>query len=187
MYNTVFISHSKDDTNVDFFHKVFSGIKTEAIWMEYEIIIPPPWDTIRTNVNKSDAVFVLLSNPLLNQLHTNNWVSFETGLAANCRKPTLTPAFLQSLGLDVYVFEPIDATIDFPVPYCTYYMRYSKTTEELRFLQEMIEAAPLHDKGESVKCPYNNCGVEFKMLIDIEQFVCPACRRSIVFRKPMGV
>lgn len=187
MYSRVFISHSKDDPNLDFFHKVFSGIRTEAVWMEYERIDAPPWDTIRRKLNESDAIFVLLSVPLLHQVHTNNWVSFEVGLAANCRKPTPLPAFMQPVGLDVYVFEPIDTRIDFPMPYCTYYMLYGQTVEELQFLKEMIEAAPLHYKGEPVKCPYDSdCGIEFKLLTDIGQFVCPACRRGIEFKKPIS-
>lgn len=185
MYGTVFISHSKYDPNADFFHRVFSGLKTDSVWMEYEDIIPPPWETIRTNVNGSDAIFVLLSTPLLNQVHTNNWVSFEVGLAANSRK-LLQPANLA--GLDVYVFEPKDKQIEFPVPYCTHYMLYEKTDEEIRFLKEMIKEAPLEPDVEFITCPYDsNCGVTFYLLSNIESFACPACRGDISLSKPTSV
>lgn len=188
MYKTVFISHSKHDPNVDFFHRVFSGLKTDAIWMEYENIDPPPWKTIRENVNKSDAVFVLLSSPLLYQIHTNNWVSFEVGLAANCRK------ILSPLGLDVYVFEPRYQLVDFPVPYCTHYMLYEQTTEELKYLKKMIKESPSIYYGEPISCPHQeDCGITFGLLTfrlppeDIEHFFCPACRKEIFLNPPTDV
>ena len=145
--------------------------------MEYEDIYPPPWETIRENVNHSDAVFVLLSRPLLNHVHTNNWVSFEIGLAANSRK-LLQPANLA--GLDVYVFEPIDERIDFPVPYCTYYMLYEITEDHLIFLKDLIRAKSLDLFGTLAVCPYvSDCGIVFNLLTKMEQFACPACRRNI--------
>ena len=180
MYQSVFISHSKDDPNLDFFHKVFSGLNTKAVWMEFEDIHPPAAQSIKFHVNNSNALFVLLSKPLLDltKRHTANWVSFEIGLAANYRSPYIIPMFTQD-HLDVYVFEPHDEQIDFAVPYCTYYMIYDKSLTHLKFLKELIDYAPNHNKGIHVKCHYNNCKVEFKILSSIDTFVCPTCRRRI--------
>ena len=183
MYERVFISHSKNDPNLDFFHKVFSGIRTESKWMELEDITYPPWESIRWEINQSDALFVLLSAPLKELSHIRNWVSFEIGLAANYRKPALLPV-PQSIGLDIYVFEPIDIEVEFPVPCCTYYMLYGKTVEEIKFLQEMIRDAPFHNKGAPIKCPNDDCQIEFKLLTDINEFRCPACRKGLVIQKP---
>jgi hypothetical protein len=181
MYQSVFISHSKDDPHLDFFHKVFSGLNTKAVWMEFEGIRPPAYQSIKNFVNASNALFVLLSSPLLDieKRYTANWVSFEIGLAANWRSPFLIPRLLQDR-IDVYVFEPLEDPIDFAVPYCTYYMPYTDSTEYLQFLRELIQNAPQHNKGEPVKCPYPNCQVEFKLLTKIENFVCPTCRRGII-------
>lgn len=81
--------------------------------------------------------------------------------------------------IDVYVFEPLKEPIDFAVPYCTYYMRYEDSIESLKFLKELIQNAPNHNKGVPVKCPYVDCQIEFKLLTTIENFVCPTCRRGI--------
>ncbi len=177
MYSRVFISHSKDDPNLDFFHRVFSGLGTAGIWMEFEDISPPPSLEIRRRVNECSALFVLLSSPLRDLPHTRNWVSFEIGLAANWKPPFALPG--ARTGMDVYVFNPEYQPVDFAVPYCTYYMPYNGSTDELRFLKEMIRDAPLHNKGLPVQCPYEDCSLAFKLLSDVREYACPACGRGV--------
>ena len=184
MYRKVFISHSRDDPNLDFFHKIFSGVATEAKWMEFEDITSPPYAHIMDELNQCDAVFVLLSNYILSQPHTHNWVSFEIGLAANYQSPALPLVFRQR-GLDVFVFEPFSEKVDFAVPYCTYYMVYDKGSDEhFKFLKDLIKDAPSNPKGLEVQCPYDNCGLKFKLLTDIKEFVCPSCRQGIEYSCP---
>lgn len=179
MYKKVFISHSKDDPNLNFFHKIFSGIATEAKWMEFEDITPPPYAYIMDELNQCDAIFVLLSDNILSQSHTHNWVSFEIGLAANHKLLPLIPPFGKR-GLDVFVFEPFSEKVDFAVPYCTYYMVYDGgSVEQLKFLKELIQNAPFNPKGVEVQCPHGNCELIFKLLTKIEEFVCPSCRQDI--------
>lgn len=187
MYDTVFISHSKDDRRLDFFHKVFSGLHTKAVWMEFENIQPPAYQSIKNFVNRSNALFVLLSSQLLEleRRHTANWVAFEIGLAANWRSQFLIPRIIQDR-IDVYVFEPYDEPVNFSVPYCTYYMPYSGSDEEIKFLRELIQNAPYHNKGTPVKCPYPHCRIEFKLLTDTENFVCPTCRKGITIKPPLA-
>lgn len=146
--------------------------------MEFEDIKPPPYQTIKNFVNESDALFVLLSEQLLRKSHTASWVSFEIGLAANWRSPYLIPRIIQDR-IDVYVFEPYQNPIDYAVPYCTYYTLYSGSIEEIKFLRKLIENAPFHNMGVPLKCPYDNCGIEFKLLTDIIEFKCPSCRRTV--------
>jgi len=133
---------------------------------------------IRVAVRASEAVFVLLSRPLLRKLHSGSWVSFEIGLAANWRSPYLIPMIPQDR-IDVYVFEPHAEPVDYAVPYCTYYMLYHGTVEQLKFLKKLIENAPQHNMGIPVKCPFNDCSIEFKLLTDVSEFKCPTCRRGI--------
>ena len=187
MYNQVFISHSKDDPNLDFFHRIFSGMKTRSVMMEFEKITPPSYEIIRRKVNESDAVWVLLSDYLLERLHTNNWVSFEIGLAAN-RQKSIFPLYPPQIGIEVYVFESLGRQIDFPVPYCNYYMPYEGNREELKFLRNVIKAAPYLGKiGTPVRCPYPDCNIKFKLLRDAKQFICPACRKRIEFKAPTRI
>ena len=176
MYKKVFISHSKDDPHLDFFHKVFSGIATESIWMELENLTSPPYACIREKLNQCDAVFVLLSKHILSKPHTANWVSFEIGLAANRQVSTM---LTRKKGLDVYVFEPLSERIDFAVPYCTYYMPYyDRGIDEIQYIKELIRDAPLHRKGFKVQCPHYDCRLEFKLLTNVEVLACPSCRKD---------
>ncbi|MFC2024338.1 hypothetical protein ACFLTJ_02000 [Chloroflexota bacterium] len=133
MYRRVFISHSKFDPNIDFFHRVFSGAPAEAIWMEFEDIKSPPYLAIKDNVNSSDAIFVLLSEHLVDKQHTSNWVSFEVGLAANRTISDKTGK--NTKDMDVFVFEPLDKKIDFAVPYFTHYMRYPISDAAFKWLR----------------------------------------------------
>ena len=187
MYNVVFISHSKNDPNLDFFHKIFSGLQTRSVWMEFENINPPPSFFVRDNVNNSDAIFVLLSKYLIDQQHTNNWVSFEVGLAVNCKKTNISSEHGHNEpGLDVWVFEPLDEDINFAVPYCTYYMRYEPTLERLKWLRDMLRGDTTTGRfGVPVTCPYKDCKLGFNYLSRFytDSLNCPACRRDIHFEK----
>ncbi|MDE1767498.1 MAG: hypothetical protein KGI27_14680, partial [Thaumarchaeota archaeon] len=75
-------------------------------------------DIIRSNVQEdTNAVLVLLGKNLENPpsatpQYTHNWVNFEVGVAAGCKKP-------------VWVFEDYDEFINFPIPYVTDYCRYN--------------------------------------------------------------
>jgi len=187
MYNVVFISHSKDDPNLDFFHKIFSELQTRSVWMEFENINPPPSLFIRDSVNKSDALFVLLSKYLVDRPYTNNWVSFEGGLAANRKKANVSPEYAHSaLGLDIWVFEPLDEDISFAVPYCTYHMRYEPTLERLMWLKDILSGDTTTGRfGVPLICPYKDCKLTFNYLSRFytDSLNCPACRRGIHFTK----
>ena len=179
MYKKVFISHSKDDPNSDEFHKIFSGIESRGVWMEFEKYDTPPFISIREYVNSSDALFVLLSRHLVNKLHTINWVSFEVGLAANCKKKQ------GKMGLDVWVFDPLSENIYFPVPYCTHYMRYRTSSAFIQLMKGIVtrKSKPL---GIPVDCPYMDCKVSFTYFrtpirsnSPAHSIQCPTCRRPI--------
>lgn len=180
MYKTVFISHSKHDPNLDFFHKIFSAVRTKAIWMEFEDIEPPPYRSIRDNINRSDAIFVLLSKFLIDRQYTNNWVSFEVGLAVNCKRSSVAPEKAElEQGLHVWVFEPSDELIEFAVPYCTYYMRYQADMMTLKRVKLALEKAPTNTLGVPATCQSDNCKLAFQYLTKdyAIPFQCPACRK----------
>lgn len=187
MYKTVFISHSKDDPNLEFFHKVFSGLPIESIWMEFEEIEPPPFLSIRDKVNRSDALFVLLSEYLVDRRYTSNWCSFEVGLAANRERLNVAPKDAQAkLGLDVWVFEPLGKDISFAVPYCTHYVRYQPGTDSIKLLKDILRYEFTGKLGVTLTCPWDECKLSFKYFGFPTYFVspayslnCPACRRDV--------
>ena len=123
----VFITHSrKDEALLEDIKKIFKETK-----VFYDVYDPkstdkkPDWEYIRTQISKSDAIFLLLG-PSINpehreSAHTQNWVSFEVGLACSCNPPKR-----------VIVFHPAynpkkDSGYDqnkFAIPYFTDYVYY---------------------------------------------------------------
>ena len=166
----IFISHSQDDPNLDFFHRAFSGTEVKAIWMEFEEIKHPAWRTITKNVKGSSSLFVLLSEILDNEQyeHTQNWISFEVGLA--CMS-----------GKHVWVFEPFDEDINFVVPYFTHLVKYTPTDiDHIRIIKKMVEThglRPTLGPKHSIQCP--QCQNVFNLLSEIDEFTCPSCRWTL--------
>jgi len=156
------------------------------MWMEFEDVTAPPYLSIRDNVNKSDALFVLLSEHLVDKQHTNNWVSFEVGLAANQERPETNGKAMHSpFGLDIYVFEPLDQHIDFAVPYFTHYMRYPTTEAAFKWLRDRLRDGSLARSGFSISCAWEDCKITFDYLSRFytDSYYCPACRREVIFKK----
>ena len=174
-YKKVFISHSKWDPHLEFFQKLFAMLPIESKWLELESVFAPPSIYIREQINQSDAVFVLLSQPLVELPHTNNWVAFEVGLAANSG----------TQGLDVWVFEPRNEYIDFAVPYLTHYMRYLSGRHTLRLLRDRLRDKKPESIGTPIRCSHSDCNIAFNYLGGFlsKGFYCPACRQLVHFEK----
>ena len=186
MYKKVFISHSRHDPNLSFFKEIFAILPTESKWMELENIEPPPSLSIRREINESDAVFVLLSEELVDLQHTSNWVSFEVGLAANHNlSEDASGNNKEKQRLDVWVFEPLDKDIAFAVPYLTHYMRYYLAQETTTWLRDRLRDRTPQNVGMPMECPYGDCRIAFNYLSRYytDELSCPACRRSIHFHR----
>ena len=145
--------------------------------MEFEDIDAPPYLSIRRRVNSSDAVFVLLSEHLVLRQHTNNWVSFEIGLASNRKRG-------KSEGLDVWVFEPMGEDVSFAVPYCTCYVKYKTTLASLKQLKNILKYDFPANLGVKLKCPWDGCQTAFTYLggSTKDSLNCPACRKDVLTR-----
>jgi len=186
VYKKVFISHSKHDPNLSLFKEIFAMLPTESKWMELENVEPPPALSIRREINESDAVFVLLSENLVDLQHTSNWVSFEVGLASN-RTPPEHAAMSASgrSGLDIWVFEPLEKTVRFPVPYLTHYMRYPLDQGAVKWLRDVLRDSDPRHLGMATECPYEDCKISFRYLSRLytDDLWCPACRNYIRFHK----
>lgn len=189
---SVFVSHSKHDVALrKFFSEIFTSIGLQAHFMEFAELGGKyagneiSW-MIRAGFfsgHDTSAVFVLLGENLVRPPtntpeFTHNWVSFEVGAAAGCRKP-------------VWVFEEFNKNIQFPIPFVTDYVQYNlDDIEHLKILKQIFKEKiqlpnsiqtrkPEHD----VKCPYADCNAEYRCWSSANTINCPVCRRGITFNK----
>ena len=177
---SVFVSHSKNDEDrVNYFAKIFARIGLQAHFMELENIDNTYAgsriaDIIRSNSalhEDTRAVVVLLGRSLENPLspqYTHNWVNFEVGVSAGCRKP-------------VWVFEQFTEFINFPVPYVTDYCLYEiNSKDHLQFIGNHFKA--LYGNGQivhpprTIKC--HLCNAIYNFWSNQQCIKCPVCRRD---------
>jgi hypothetical protein len=173
----IFLSHSRDDADIrDYFLKIFGlvGFKGKAV--EFENVPPPPWIYIKEEIEKSRALFLLLGENVVDRgIYTQNWISFEVGLACQMGKP-------------IWVFEPDDREVLFPVPFFNYYVNYNLGNKESlmrikTIIEEYAKIKPdetFHPDSAIIKCPCANCGLDFKIPMDQipRRVTCPACRQK---------
>lgn len=183
-----FLSHSKDDSRLRFFEEACSAAGVILKKMELEDPEFPPWRSIRREVGKSQIVFVSLSEPLqrLDYRHTQNWIDYEVGLA--CQRE-----------LPVWVFEPFEVQVDFPIPYCTHTVRFDHSNvDHVKWLKGQLEYLRDHGAGRygnqrqfpsrrydgtlSVRCLNPRCGLEFFQLNSEGDFWCPSCREPMEWK-----
>ena len=174
----IFLSHSKEDKEMrDFFLKVFGLAGVQAVSVEFEYFPPPPWQFIKNKMLSSDAIFLLLGPNVIDRgIFTQNWISFEIGLACQLRK-------------EIWVFEQSNIPVRFPVPYLDNYVLYDpENRDHLNYIRSIIEAykvIPLLRKFPAayarVTCPNQKCKVSFHLCTEIEEFECPSCRQMMKF------
>jgi len=133
---TIFLSHSKHDSNIiDIFRQSFAGTNVNPVLMEFEQFTNPPWLDIKRNIENSRALFVLLSSNLKISDYTQNWVSYEIGIAVEANK-------------QVWVFEDVNNQTIFPIPQVHHYMRYNPfQNESLNYLQTIVRSYGLNSQG----------------------------------------
>ncbi len=176
----ILVSHSKLDSDiVNFFTAAFATSKgVNADFMEFEDLEGKnAGREIAGRIKNPDtqAVFVLLGPGVRNALHTENWVTFEVGVACG-------------IGRDVWVFEPFD-NIKFPIPYLNHYVLYQiGNKEDLQFTREMIGAYSLgllfrdnairKHKPPNFRCTH--CLAEYWLHTRTTQFRCPCCGTTMM-------
>jgi hypothetical protein len=116
------MSHTKLDTGFcDRLDIVASRVGIKVFRSEFETLETPPWKTIREEMRKSSALFLLVGNELVKAQSasetnlmekekwkfTQNWIAYEIGLACQ-------------LEMDVWVVCD-SVNINFPVPYVNNY------------------------------------------------------------------
>lgn len=205
----IFLSHSKSDYSIiDVFKSSFSGTDVNPILMEYEKFVNPPWSSIKNSIKNSSALFVLLSKNLKISDYTQNWVSYEVGVADEASK-------------EIWVFEDINNQAIFPLPKVSHYVLYSASDiDSLNYLRAIIRSYALNYNaavglgllsllaftnpvvaligvalgsklnipnkpiGVTLQCGHGNCGITFQYHSLVENIRCPSCRQPlhVVFR-----
>ena len=198
----IFLSHSKEDFNIiNVFRNAFNGTEVYPVFMEYEKFPNPPWTAIKNTIENSSTLFVLLSNNLKISDYTQNWVSYEVGVADEANK-------------EIWVFEDINNQVIFPLPKVHHYMLYCQNQQDsLEYLRTIIRSYALNPKGAiglglisllafsnpivaiigavlgskinipnkpvgiGVTCPYTNCGIKFQYHNLLTTIRCPSCRQ----------
>lgn len=181
----VFVSHSKYDVEmVNFFTNITSREGIKNYFMEWEDLkneYPAKRisDIIKSNWTENINMVIVLLGPNLanppNRHYTQNWVTFEVGVAAGCNKPIL-------------VLEEINNITDFPIPYVTDYYQYELNSNEDRknIGQVINNIFKIKTNNVSIPnnipktCAYDDCNARFNLWMRYSDNIsCPVCRRTI--------
>jgi len=196
----IFVSHTKKDA--DFFNILDSAAarlgKIKLYRSELEKIGPPPWYTIRGEIEKSRALFLLIGKELVKQQaisdtspearenwkHTQNWIAYEIGIAS-------------ARFMDVWVLCD-DVEINFPVPYLNNYVLhrdfdlYKKILEHYskfpsrKYRPIRLIPTPssiVRFRKAAISCLNERCRITFNLhpsLSKGETFKCPSCLQTFV-------
>ena len=182
----VFVSHSKHDKEmVDFFTNITSRLGIRNFFMEWEDLekkYPAKRisEIIQSNWVENVSMVVVLLGPNLanppNQHYTQNWVTFEVGVAAGCNKPVL-------------VLEEINHITNFPIPFVTDYVQYQlDNNDDRKRIGDVINNIHRVKTGnvripDDVPkiCGYDDCNAKFNLWQRYSDNIsCPVCRRPII-------
>ena len=190
----IFLSHSRQDTQiVEYFVNKFDDTSVKPVRMEFEKWSRnrrPNWMWIRDEIKKSKALFLLLSRNIIGTQQTQNWVSFEIGLASMC-----TPQ------IPVVIFE--EEKVHFPIPYLNHYFDQSFSRKTNIFMNDFskpllktnthvlyesfIDELIMHpniglSEEETIEC--SKCFLRFRYWGEKEEINCPCCPAYIKISGP---
>lgn len=126
----IFISHSaKDQDLVTFFSKAGATTKVKLVFEEFEKLTSGPRnpETIKKNIEFSNALFVLLSNNVNQIPHTRDWILWESGVGHN---------------KDIWVFErhSDSGQISVAIPFLRNYVVFEPNDSFMAYLMKIFES-----------------------------------------------
>jgi hypothetical protein len=180
-FPSVFMTHAKDDkSGSDFFDHPFASSNVQANWYPYTGgRTYPHIFGIRSAIEASSSLFVVLSKEMETKAHTRSWVSYEAGIAVGMNRP-------------VWVFEPVGQRIDIPVPGAWGYLqRPPETATAMTFpFERIVKSAgteyPMADSEVWFQgvCGRVDCRERFVAhVLDPSSARCPTCRRASTIRR----
>jgi len=189
------MSHTKLDKDCcDRFDRAAPRVGVKVFRSEFETLESPAWKTIKDEINKSSALFLLVGKELVNAQtlsesdekardnwkHTQNWIAYEIGVACQ-------------LGIDVWVICD-SVNINFPVPYLNNYdiwgiqpdIKSSLTWIKSVLKRYVAQRSFPFGFNTRFKCTCPHCGASFNFhsaLPEKMEVPCPTCLRSMTFKK----
>jgi len=186
----VFLSHTRLDNDFcNRFDNICANVGIRRFRSEFAYIEKPSWRTIREQLGKSRALFLLVGKKLVEQQaypvspdwkFTQNWISYEVGIA-------------HQRNIDVWVICD-SVEINFPVPYFNNYQPFGlegfDSMEYLEYILSMYQrghrfSLEANQGRLHTSCP--TCSIEFNLHASLQtnQFVvCPQCLHGIEFLEP---
>lgn len=184
----VFLSHTKLDTKFcNRFDNICAGVGIRRFRSEFEAIKPPAWETIKAELNKSSALFLMVGEELVKQQaaadnpewrFTQNWISYEVGLA-------------HEHDIDVWVVCDAAVHINFPVPYFNNYAPAGlEPSAPMQYIRDILG---IYLEGGRVAVPWHgldtscrNCKIRYNLHAAVppgEILTCPQCLQSFIFKE----
>jgi hypothetical protein len=193
MANTrVFLSHTKFDKDFcDKFDNICSNVGMKRFRSEFAEIDKPPWQTIKEQLGKSRALFLLIGKELVNRQasqynpdwkFTQNWISYEVGIA-------------HQRNIDIWVVCD-SVQINFPVPYFNNYVPFGLDPgASMEYMNMVLEnylrglSFPISLKPDSITQQCRSCDIQFNLHATLEMgtvIICPHCLGGIEFHEPFS-
>jgi len=190
----VFMSHTKLDKECcDRFDSAAARVGLKVFRSEFETIQSPAWKTVKDEINKSSALFLLVGKELVNAQtlsdssqkarddwkHTQNWIAYEVGVA--CQRD-----------IDVWVICD-SVTINFPVPYLNNYDVWGIQPDFKPSLDWIRGVFTEYNEGRNYPfgrnptkmCTCPHCGASFNLhsnLPENSKVPCPTCLGVMLFK-----
>jgi hypothetical protein len=126
----IFVSHSAKDVALkNFINQAFATTKVEAKYEEIEAILEGSRTAaqIAADIGRSNAVFVLLSENVERLKHTQNWVTWESGVAAAANK-------------EIWVFEAFEdrAKLSVVIPHLHHHVSFQCSDPWLVYMRAIV-------------------------------------------------
>lgn len=188
----VFLSHTKlDSAFCDRFDNICANVGIRRFRSEFAYIEKPSWRTIKEQLGKSRALFLLVGEKLVEQQaspyspdwkFTQNWISYEVGIA-------------HQRNIDIWVVCD-SVQINFPVPYFNNYVPFGLDPEaSMEYMNAVLEAYlhgqcfPITHEPDSITLQCPSCDIQFNLDATVETgvvIICPHCLKGIEFHERFG-
>ena len=187
----VFLSHTKLDKDFcNKFDNICSNVGVRRFRSEFAQIDKPPWRTIKEQLNKSRALFLLVGKELVSQQasqynpdwkFTQNWISYEVGIA-------------HQRNIDIWVVCD-SVQINFPVPYFNNYVPFGLELESMEYMNTVLQTYlqggnfRISYRPDSITQSCPSCGIEFNLHATLDTgdiIICPHCLSGIKFNQPFS-
>jgi len=186
-----FLSHSRKDKElVNRIYKACSRANIKPNIAEFEELEAGRLtaEEIAQMIHRSRLFLLFLTQNVVNNIHTQNWVIFELGCAYGAKTRPSPPLEFK----DIYVFEPFQQ-ISFPIPYLDYYILFDPNSEPhwefiegilyeereywARIFPLLFGQRPSDRVGTRIYC--RECSSSYTLLSKTGKWLCPTCRREV--------